>query len=316
MKAGAGLGKAVEVDALSDELDMNEFLRVRVEIPYNKRIQPQLAVGVKGKPGQVKTYKLKYERIPYYCEHCGFMGHKKDTCEKRRRGVPSLDYEAYELRCSPFKKFESRAHFVPAGQTRRGLSYGSFGSAESRKSARPSRSHEYSYNKNQVPTSHRQEEPELEDMPPLENIVPERGMVVVGAYDGFDEHEMPANEEVEQNLLGKVDAMQMESTPQILNPAGNCEQRTTPFVQFSDEDVPDADPSQASKKYVVEQNFFWHMQQSSGASPELGGRMGPRSSDMIPAMRGISNLYVSFGSATDISMANADSVLGKRTARE
>jgi hypothetical protein len=118
MKAGAGLGKAVEVDAPSDEQDMNEFLRVRVEISYNKRIQPQLAVGVKGKPGQVKTYKLKYERIPYYCEHCGFMGHKKDTCEKRRRGVLSLDYEAYELRCSPFKKFESRAHFVPTGQTR------------------------------------------------------------------------------------------------------------------------------------------------------------------------------------------------------
>jgi hypothetical protein len=153
-------------------------------------------------------------------------------------------------------------------------------------------------------------------MPPLEDIVPERGMVVVGAYDGFDEHEMAANEEVEQNLLGKVDAMQMESTPQILNPAGNCEQHTVPFVQFSDEDVPNADPSQASKKYVVEQNFFRHMQQSSGASPELSGRMGPRSSDMIPAMRGISNLYVSFGSATDISMANADSVLGKRTAGE
>jgi exonuclease III len=37
---------------------------------------------------------------------------------------------------------------------------------------------------------------------------------------------------------------------------------------------------------------------------------------MIPALRGLSNLQVSFGSATDVSMAIADSVLGKRLAGE
>jgi hypothetical protein len=26
------------------------------------------------------------------------MGHRKDTCEKKRLGVPSLDYEAHEIR--------------------------------------------------------------------------------------------------------------------------------------------------------------------------------------------------------------------------
>jgi hypothetical protein len=37
---------------------------------------------------------------------------------------------------------------------------------------------------------------------------------------------------------------------------------------------------------------------------------------MIPPLRGLSNLEVSFGSETDVSMANADSVLGKRGVEE
>jgi hypothetical protein len=36
---------------------------------------------------------------------------------------------------------------------------------------------------------------------------------MVGARDGFDEHEKEVDDEVEQNLLCKVDAMQVEPTP-------------------------------------------------------------------------------------------------------
>jgi hypothetical protein len=43
---------------------------------------------------------------------------------------------------------------------------------------------------------------------------------------------------------------------------------------------------------------------------------GPTSADMIPAMEGLSHLEVSFGSATDVPMPAADSVLGKRMAGE
>lgn len=113
MKYGNGLGRAMEVDVPTEEQDKHEFLRVRVELPYNRRLQTQITVGVKGKPGAAKVYKLKYERVPYYCSHCGFVGHRKYECEKKRQGVPSLDYEVYELRCSPYKKFEFRSHFVP-----------------------------------------------------------------------------------------------------------------------------------------------------------------------------------------------------------
>jgi hypothetical protein len=41
---------------------------------------------------------------------------------------------------------------------------------------------------------------------------------------------------------------------------------------------------------------------------------GPHSSDMIPPLQGLSRLEVSFGSGSDVSMTDADSVLGKRQA--
>lgn len=106
---GNGLGEAIEVDVPASELKKHEFLRVRVNLPYNKRLQPQITTSIKGKPKETKVFKLKYERVPYYCSHCGFMGHKKDDCEKMKIGVPSLDYDLLKLRCSPYKKGEQRS---------------------------------------------------------------------------------------------------------------------------------------------------------------------------------------------------------------
>ncbi|KAM0882826.1 hypothetical protein ACQ4PT_032042 [Festuca glaucescens] len=91
MKYGNGLGRALEVDVLTEEQDKHELLRVCVELPYNCRLQTQITVGVKGKPWAAKVYKLKYERVPYYCLHCGFMGHLKNEYKKKCQGVPSLD---------------------------------------------------------------------------------------------------------------------------------------------------------------------------------------------------------------------------------
>jgi hypothetical protein len=178
---------------------------------------------VKGQPGKKMVFKLKYERIPQYCTHCGFLGHKKEDCEKRRRGFPSLDYEVYQLRCSPFKKFEHRAHFFPPSghaSAKRGLSFGSFGSVESSRASWQSRTHDHRQDRQQGSSRGRGTTPTgLEDMPPLEEDEPDYGdgPIPVGAHDGFDETEAMAIEEVDQNLLPKIDAMQMGSTP-----AENC----------------------------------------------------------------------------------------------
>ena len=100
------------------------------------------------------------------------MGHKKFECEKKRQGAPSLNYEVYEMRCSPFKKYEHRSHHIPPAGilSKRGLSFASFGTAESCKS----------YTLHTRPTSPAAAMPEQ-----------------VGSRDGFDdnEEEMPGLEE-------------------------------------------------------------------------------------------------------------------------
>jgi hypothetical protein len=113
MRYGNGLGEAIEVDVPASKEEKKDFLRVRVRLTYDRRLQTQITTDVKGKPREVKVFKLKYERVPYYCSHCGFMGHKKDDCEKKRLGAPSLDYDAHELRCSPYKKLEHRTYYAP-----------------------------------------------------------------------------------------------------------------------------------------------------------------------------------------------------------
>ncbi|KAM0840747.1 hypothetical protein ACQ4PT_059447 [Festuca glaucescens] len=171
--------------------------------------------------GEVKVFKLKYERVPYYCSHCGFMGHRKDECEKKRLGVPSLDYVVHELRCSPYKNYEHHAHYVPpAGQAsaRGGLSFASFGSAESHKSSRPySNRKQNPWPKQRTQTEERvdlrSELPDNEVPPLVDDIVPGRipGPGCVGAFDGFGETETLALNEVEVNLAAEVGAMQMEA---------------------------------------------------------------------------------------------------------
>ncbi|KAM0857600.1 hypothetical protein ACQ4PT_048371 [Festuca glaucescens] len=56
-KWGRSLGKVVEVDA--DKSKYRDFLRVRIEIPINKRLQTKLTTGVKDRPETHMTYVLR-----------------------------------------------------------------------------------------------------------------------------------------------------------------------------------------------------------------------------------------------------------------
>jgi hypothetical protein len=346
MRYGGGLGEALEVDVPDSELKKQEFLRVRVNLPYDRRLQTQLTTGVKGKPREVKVFKLKYERVPYYCSHCGFMGHKKDDCEKRRIGTPSLDYDAHELRCSPFKKFEHRSHSIPpAGHpsARRGISFSSYGSAESHKRFGQEHGHEARRSSlTPDPTQSRAGSVD-HDMPPLvDDIVP--GVIdgygrIIGQAtsapgpvldmhrvvdaDGFEGKEVAAPPEEELNLVAKVDAMQMEANRMRKGQEGQVQKvledrdASQPIVQFPEEDNPCEGHGTDNFQITMTDDMMMHMQQlqAKATSTISGGRV-LSSKEMIPAMRNLSNLQVSFGSASDTPMPPADSVLGKRGAEE
>jgi hypothetical protein len=328
MRYGNGLGEALEVDVPASEQEKKEFLRVRVNLPYDRRLQTQIVTGVKGKR-EVKVFKLKYERVPYFCSHCGFMGHKKDECEKRRLGTPSLDYDAHELRCSPYKKFEHRTYFMPpAGQAsvKRGLSFTSFGSAESfkrfdQRTTRVQRRDSVTPDNVTSRSGYGQEE-----MPPLmdENVCPvQEGALAQGTMRGATEvATLPLQPEVESNLAAKVDAMLVESGWDERKEANQTRMDASkPIIQFPDEEGQDMNLNQPGHVHlgmsadVLEQVQRLQAQQSAASSGSSWG-FGPRPSDMIPALQGLSNLQVSFGSMSDVSMAPADTILGKRGAEE
>jgi hypothetical protein len=46
------------VDVLEFEIKKQEFLRVRVNLPYDRRLQTRLTTGVEGKPEETKVFKL------------------------------------------------------------------------------------------------------------------------------------------------------------------------------------------------------------------------------------------------------------------
>jgi hypothetical protein len=119
------------------------------------------------------------------------------------------------------------------------LSFNSFGSAESQKSAWHPKSRGQSFDGRQQQAHLGQEDDDLADMPPLEDIVPQTHgeAVEVGAHDGFDEGEREDAEVVEPNLLCKVDAMQMGGTVPLHGQADGIQNQHEPYVQFPDDDA-------------------------------------------------------------------------------
>ncbi|KAM0905347.1 hypothetical protein ACQ4PT_017443 [Festuca glaucescens] len=325
MKYGNGLGKAMEVDVPASEQE-KDFLRVRVLLPYDRRLQTQITTSVKGKPREVKVFKLKYERVPYYCSHCGFMGHKKDDCEKKRLGVPSLDYDAHELRCSPHKKFEHRTYYAPpAGQAsaKRNLSFASFGSAESYKRFDQRKSREQPRCANPERVNSQSGSVNNDGMPPLMDDPAMLGddLANVTVAECVNEAARSVQQEVEENLVERVDAILMD-TRQTNNqydiPAGR--DASQPIIQFPEEEGQGTAEQGGHIQVTMKRDMLAKLQKVQAQSQQEAnsGRgsweHGPRPSDMIPALQGLSSLHVSFGSVNDISMLSADTILGKRTA--
>jgi hypothetical protein len=130
--------------------------------------------------------------------------------------------------------------------------------------------------------------------------------------DGFDARECRTDERVEKDLAATVDRMKLmlgqqgkEPTRADMVPDSLQMPGAPNFVQGDGSGTVMMDIAPEAVQFMRESNANLALNQ--------GGRSGPTSSDMIPAFRGLSNLEVSFGSGSDVSMTAADSILGKRT---
>ncbi|XP_030930790.1 uncharacterized protein LOC115956604 [Quercus lobata] len=77
---GDKIGKLLEVDKRSWQLDQAKYMRVRVEIPLNKPLQ-RGGYLLNGE-GEKVWVTFKYERLPTVCYKCGILGHDDRHCEE------------------------------------------------------------------------------------------------------------------------------------------------------------------------------------------------------------------------------------------
>jgi hypothetical protein len=142
------------------------------------------------------------------------------------------------------------------------------------------------------------------------------------AHEEIGEVERLIPQEVESTLASKVGAMVMDPG----HGAQVCtdlvgKDASIPIVQFPDEDG-QGDETERTPQVHVEMtaDMLAHMQRMHARHNSMVGgsnwERGPRPSDMIPALQGLSSLQVSFGSVNDVSMTPADTILGKRGAEE
>lgn len=173
-------------------------------------------------------------------------------------------------------------------------------------------------------------ESEDSEMPPLEDdIIPG----VIDA-DGIRVGYGTAEQEEEIRLAAQVAAMQMDIQEQVIpadSPVG-CETAQVnmqagkeveqPIIQFPEEDEAQTEEQTCHIQVTMTKDMLAKLQQAHDQVRQQtqGNRtsqsFGPRPSDMIPALQGLSSMQVSFGSVNDITMHPADSVLGKRAADE
>jgi hypothetical protein len=82
------------------------YLRVRVEYPLEKPLQPNMMVKIKGR-GQLSII-LHYENVLFFCFSCCRIGHSVMNCVHDDTSGREVQY-GEELRASPAKRVKEIA---------------------------------------------------------------------------------------------------------------------------------------------------------------------------------------------------------------
>jgi hypothetical protein len=289
MLIGNKLGKYLEADLEAEGKSKYDVLRVRVEIPIDRRMRQSITTHVKGKEeNDTSTFLLRYERVPYLCFWCGFIEHDDTDCEKRRIGIPSLDYDA-RLRCSPVRKFERRqAYGHPQGQpsVRMDLNF----SSSDENSATLG-----------VPTDQRRNSRVVRH---TRDHIPAR----VDAWDGFEDGEKEGSAEVDHELSSKINFMNLPLACVEERPSNVRRQKKSATRWGRSRGAGRTNGGGVQHMMVVEALLPLATYPAYPSASYLA-RLG--SEEMIPPLRGLSSFVFLAG---DTSMTDVDSILGKRGA--
>ncbi|KAM0874926.1 hypothetical protein ACQ4PT_037120 [Festuca glaucescens] len=290
---GSKFGRVVGVDVDAVGVELSDYLRVRIDWPLSQHLLARFKAAVKGQPNP-RIYPMRYERVPYFCFHCCFIGHNEEQCENKLLGTQSLKYDA-TLRCSPKRKFQNRTISTPdEPAAKKSLRFNTpEGSVSSSSLGIP-------LNKGRASCSN--------SVAPVAEVP-----VAVDAYDGFEEGERRTEDAVEIALVNTVNNMNLKLNKEKEDRARVKAGRRTDempgapmFVQGSG--------SRTVEVVLTPETMKFMKETSPNASGSHSNQSGPHSSDKIPPLRGLSQLEASQGSGSDVSMTVADMVLGKRMA--
>ncbi|CAL1398424.1 unnamed protein product [Linum trigynum] len=103
-KIGARFGKLIWIDSIRENA-WNDVLPIRVGIDIRTPLRKELKLNLKG---TIRTYEVKYEKIPMYCFSCGLLGHPKLTCPNPPLDGKDLVGPELRVNMAKIKPWQSR----------------------------------------------------------------------------------------------------------------------------------------------------------------------------------------------------------------
>lgn len=121
---GAQVGKVLEIGER-----IRDYRRVRVDFALANALKLEVAVKITGRG--IMKFGVKYENLPFFCFHCGHIGHPVIECPEDDGGEKEIRF-GKELRTSPLRRNAARVVQVPAAvpPARKGLNFSGHWAAE------------------------------------------------------------------------------------------------------------------------------------------------------------------------------------------
>jgi hypothetical protein len=136
----------------------------------------------------------------------------------------------------------------------------------------------------------------------------------IDARDGFEEVERRIGEDEEVALANTVNNLQLKLSKDKVD--GERDSAIQGMAVMKGETMLVKGGGSGTSEVVLAPNAIQIMQTMMGPNQGSRGTSEPHSSDMIPPLRGMSQIGVSLDNGSDVSMTVADSILGKRMAAE
>ncbi|KAM0883628.1 hypothetical protein ACQ4PT_031533 [Festuca glaucescens] len=84
------VGKTKEVQMSPKLFYDGNYVRIRVLIELNSPLKHVVSLNIDGE-GKKRLY-VKYEKVPFFCKHCGLIGHNHEECGDGVWGAKDLQY--------------------------------------------------------------------------------------------------------------------------------------------------------------------------------------------------------------------------------